>query len=548
MVDDHAIDNGRGIWGELSEGEVWQRYVEMLSAAARSGHFDVLSHPDLAKIYGVRGSDERYRRAGGGRRRVGRRPRDLDRGSAQTGRRALSDARLLAMSSAPVTFASDAHEPVLVGEDFEGAVAFARANGRDTVERLRRACAGDRSRSGERATAWAPGSTRTRSRRACRSCSAACDRPSARARRPLRRRRARARAHRRGARRGRAGGHRRALPVRRSGARRRGLGRAAARRRGGTSEDAGWELANADVVLIGEEPRLAPHRDAMRARLADALGVDPERVAVRATTTDGLGFTGRGEGLAAQAVALLQPMKLRIVTHAEHHDLRGKLPDLWPEFMDHDPIVSTFWPRLYEVYADFQLWVLDGRTTVAIRVHAARGVGRAGRAARPRLGHDERRGGRRRRCARSSCARARRIAAHGLARCAARRHEQLAAAHGLDSLIAPVRPTWKEHYPLTPIERYVRWRREDGLPYDPWLRTHERIGGRFSMPAPRSMTITGSREEWEEWTGLQFPEDGDYIVPRRARAGALRERASARTSSRTCGCSTRSTRTESRAD
>jgi 2-C-methyl-D-erythritol 2,4-cyclodiphosphate synthase len=70
--------------------------------------------------------------------------------------------------------------------------------------------------------------------------------------------------------------------------------------------DAGWELENADVVLIGEEPRLAPHRDAMRARLADAFGVAPELVAVRATTTDGLGFTGRREGLAAQAVALLR--------------------------------------------------------------------------------------------------------------------------------------------------------------------------------------------------------------------------------------------------
>jgi 2-C-methyl-D-erythritol 2,4-cyclodiphosphate synthase len=70
--------------------------------------------------------------------------------------------------------------------------------------------------------------------------------------------------------------------------------------------DAGWELENAGVVLIGEEPRLAPHRDAMRERLADALGVAPERVAVRATTTDGLGFTGRREGLAAQAVALLR--------------------------------------------------------------------------------------------------------------------------------------------------------------------------------------------------------------------------------------------------
>jgi 2-C-methyl-D-erythritol 2,4-cyclodiphosphate synthase len=67
----------------------------------------------------------------------------------------------------------------------------------------------------------------------------------------------------------------------------------------------GWRLANADVLLVGEQPRLAPHRDEMRRRLAAALDVDPALVAVRATTTDGLGFTGRGEGLAAQAVALL---------------------------------------------------------------------------------------------------------------------------------------------------------------------------------------------------------------------------------------------------
>jgi 2-C-methyl-D-erythritol 2,4-cyclodiphosphate synthase len=68
----------------------------------------------------------------------------------------------------------------------------------------------------------------------------------------------------------------------------------------------GWELANADCVLIGEQPRLAPRRTEMRERLAAAMGVSPEKVAVRATTTDGLGFTGRGEGLAAQAVALVR--------------------------------------------------------------------------------------------------------------------------------------------------------------------------------------------------------------------------------------------------
>jgi 2-C-methyl-D-erythritol 2,4-cyclodiphosphate synthase len=69
---------------------------------------------------------------------------------------------------------------------------------------------------------------------------------------------------------------------------------------------AGFELVNVDCVVIGEEPRVAPHRATMRERLAQALDVAPAVVNVRATTTDGLGFTGRREGLAAQAVALLR--------------------------------------------------------------------------------------------------------------------------------------------------------------------------------------------------------------------------------------------------
>jgi 2-C-methyl-D-erythritol 2,4-cyclodiphosphate synthase len=69
--------------------------------------------------------------------------------------------------------------------------------------------------------------------------------------------------------------------------------------------EAGWELVNADCVLVGEEPRIGDVRDEMRDRLATALGVEADRIGVRATTTDHLGFEGRGEGLAAQAVALL---------------------------------------------------------------------------------------------------------------------------------------------------------------------------------------------------------------------------------------------------
>jgi 2-C-methyl-D-erythritol 2,4-cyclodiphosphate synthase len=78
------------------------------------------------------------------------------------------------------------------------------------------------------------------------------------------------------------------------------------RRAAAEVREAGWEVVNADCILIGEEPRIAPLREQMRARLAGALGVEAERVNVRATTTDRLGFAGRGEGLAAEAVALVR--------------------------------------------------------------------------------------------------------------------------------------------------------------------------------------------------------------------------------------------------
>jgi 2-C-methyl-D-erythritol 2,4-cyclodiphosphate synthase len=68
----------------------------------------------------------------------------------------------------------------------------------------------------------------------------------------------------------------------------------------------GWSIVNVDAIVIMQEPRLAPHRAAMRDALAAALAVDRERVTVRASTTDLLGFTGRGEGAACQAVALLE--------------------------------------------------------------------------------------------------------------------------------------------------------------------------------------------------------------------------------------------------
>jgi len=67
-----------------------------------------------------------------------------------------------------------------------------------------------------------------------------------------------------------------------------------------------WQVANVDAVVICERPKIRDHREAMRGNLAEALGVEPARIGVRGTTTERLGFTGRGEGIAAQAVCLLE--------------------------------------------------------------------------------------------------------------------------------------------------------------------------------------------------------------------------------------------------
>ena len=104
----------------------------------------------------------------------------------------------------------------------------------------------------------------------------------------------------------------------------------------------------------------------------------------------------------------------------------------------------------------------------------------------------------------------------GLSRRMIERMAEIGRDHGLDTLIAPVRPTLKHRYPLTPIDRYLSWRRPDGTHLDPWLRTHERLGADIVKIAPESMRVSGTVAEWEEWTGMPLPESGPYVV-----AGAL---------------------------
>lgn len=88
-----------------------------------------------------------------------------------------------------------------------------------------------------------------------------------------------------------------------------------------------------------------------------------------------------------------------------------------------------------------------------------------------------------------------------------------ARASRLGSLVAPVRPSWKDRYPLTPIDRYAAWVRHDALPFDPWLRTHIRIGGVIVRAEPKSMRIEASTNDWERWTKMCYPHDGDYVFP-----------------------------------
>ena len=88
---------------------------------------------------------------------------------------------------------------------------------------------------------------------------------------------------------------------------------------------------------------------------------------------------------------------------------------------------------------------------------------------------------------------------------------ELAAPFG--ELVAPVRPTLKCDHEHVSIEEYARWRRDDGSHHDPWIRAHERAGGVITGTAEEAMLIEGPRSRWEEWTGLELPDDGDVLVP-----------------------------------
>lgn len=91
--------------------------------------------------------------------------------------------------------------------------------------------------------------------------------------------------------------------------------------------------------------------------------------------------------------------------------------------------------------------------------------------------------------------------------------KEIAKKAGFKNLIAPVRPNMKPNYPLTSIDNYIKWKTDEGLPFDAWLRVHARIGAKIIKPCHKAMLIQGSIDDWQEWTKMKFPESGEYVIP-----------------------------------
>lgn len=191
--------------------------------------------------------------------------------------------------------------------------------------------------------------------------------------------------------------------------------------------------------------------------------------------------------------------------------------DVLPEYNNHGDVLNRYWGRLLDELPEFQFHLVEGDDDPVARacclpIHwdgsvddlpagidgaIARGFDEAGAnvlcALLIAVPHSEQ--------------------GRGLSRAALEGMIGIARAHGFSSLVAPVRPSWNERYPLTPIERYAAWRRDDGLLFDPWMRVHERLGAEILKPEPDSLRITGSVAEWESWTAMAFPDSGEYVFP-----------------------------------
>ncbi|MEO6082535.1 MAG: Long-chain-fatty-acid--CoA ligase [Umezawaea sp.] len=216
--------------------------------------------------------------------------------------------------------------------------------------------------------------------------------------------------------------------------------------------------------------------------------------------------------------------RMEVITTSDRPDLKGgamaPLYAGWPTFIRHDPVsrthrhaVESYFPR-FDVLIVEDDEVLARAVAVALRwdgVAAALPDGYDG-ALVAAVAEHESRVEPDTLCIVAATVRPDRVG-DGLAATALTALRDRAVDAGLRRVIAPVRPTLKASYPLTPMADYLRWTREDGLHLDPWIRTHQRLGATILVPAPRSMVVSGTVAQWEEWTGMAFPQTGRYVIP-----------------------------------
>jgi hypothetical protein len=212
---------------------------------------------------------------------------------------------------------------------------------------------------------------------------------------------------------------------------------------------------------------------------------------------------------------------MRTATVQERPELVGsaqeRTRDTLPEYNMHGDVLNVYWERLVEERPEFQFHligeadeVLASARSIPLRWDGTIEDLPAGIDGAIARGFDE--GDENALCALVIMV-PRDLQRRGLSAAAVTAMGDSARRHGFSSLIAPVRPSWKERYPLVPIEQYAGWRRPDGLLFDPWMRVHERLGAIVLKPEPRSLRITGTVSEWEEWTQMTLPESGDYWFP-----------------------------------
>jgi hypothetical protein len=191
----------------------------------------------------------------------------------------------------------------------------------------------------------------------------------------------------------------------------------------------------------------------------------------------------------------------------------------WPTFLLHGDI--THWNRLFDYFAELQVLICEPADTVVAVGHTIPFVwdgspdtlpptmaGLMDRGVRARQNRETPNA--------LSALAALVTPSHqrcGLSTEILRSMRSLVEERCMHSLVAPVRPTLKSAYPLTPFERYVGWKRADGAPFDTWLRVHHRLGAEFLEIMPKALVVTGTVSKWEEWTGMSFPESGPYVVP-----------------------------------